>query len=87
MSVLARTRPGFDIDLTGPSVRALGADQRRCAHCHRTPLVGELICFYGERRVCELCRPRRREAPSHQEIMHSPEHTLTVRRLKAPARA
>jgi hypothetical protein len=40
-----------------------------------------MVFYYGERMVCELCRPLRREQPSHQEIVHSAEHTLSVRRL------
>jgi hypothetical protein len=50
-------------------------------HCHRTPLIGELVFFYGGRMVCELCRPLRREQPDHHEVVHSAEHTLTVKRL------
>jgi hypothetical protein len=63
-------------------MRALRDRRTGCMHCHRTPLIGELVFYYGERMVCELCRPLRRERPSHQEIVHSGEHTLTVKRLK-----
>ena len=33
----------------------------------------------GERLVCELCRPLRREAPLRSELMHAPEHERAVR--------
>ena len=33
----------------------------------------------GERLVCELCRPLRREAPARSELMHAPEHERAVR--------
>jgi hypothetical protein len=49
-------------------------------HCHRTPLVGETVFLYGERLVCELCRPLRREAPGREEVVHSPERDHTVKR-------
>jgi hypothetical protein len=60
------------------------AARHRCAHCRRTPLVGELVHVYarsggGERLVCELCRPLRREAPADSRLMHSPAHDRTVR--------
>jgi hypothetical protein len=63
-------------------VRALRERRTGCIHCGRSPLIGETAFFYGERMVCELCRPLRREHPSHEEIVHSSEHTLSVKRLK-----
>ena len=49
------------------SVGEQEAHRHRCVHCHRTPLTGEVVHIYaaaaGERLVCELCRPLRREAP------------------------
>jgi hypothetical protein len=55
----------------------------RCMHCHRTPLTGEVVHVYvaasGERLVCELCRPLRREPPARSELMHAPEHERSVR--------
>jgi len=66
--------------------RSMGAheDQRdRCVHCHRTPLTGEVVHVYavasGERLVCELCRPLRRETPARSLLMHAPEHDRSVR--------
>ena len=57
--------------------------RHRCVHCHRTPLVGEMVHVYGgasaERLVCELCRPLRREAPVRSELMHAPERERSVR--------
>jgi hypothetical protein len=81
MSVIASPSPRLELALLRKSVGALAARRHSCVHCHRTPLIGELVFYYGERMVCELCRPLRRERPSHEEIVHSPEHALTVRRL------
>jgi hypothetical protein len=57
--------------------------RHRCVHCHRTPLVGERVYLYdtaaGERLVCELCRPLRREPPVRSQLMHAPEHQRSVR--------
>jgi hypothetical protein len=59
------------------------AQRHRCAHCHRTPLTGEVVHVYpeaaGERLVCELCRPLRRQEPARSELMHAPEHERSVR--------
>jgi hypothetical protein len=60
------------------------AAQDRCAHCRRTPLIGELVHVYvaageEERLVCALCRPLRREAPAGTRLMHSPDHERSVR--------
>ena len=46
----------------------------------RTPLLGETVYLYGERLVCELCRPLRRESPGRVEVVHSAERDHTVKR-------
>ena len=61
------------------SVGLLTDERPRCAHCHRTPLVGERVYFYAQAIVCELCRPRRRNAPERSELVRSPEHKRAVR--------
>ena len=71
--------PGFELALLRKSVGALAEARDRCVHCHRTPLIGERVYRYGERIVCELCRPRRREAPQASELVRSPEHARAVR--------
>jgi hypothetical protein len=87
MSVLARARPLVEISLLRYSVGELAAQRRCCVHCRRTPLVGERIYVYaaaaGERLVCELCRPLRREPPARSERVRSAEneHAVQVRRL------
>ena len=71
------------------SVGEQEAHRHRCVHCHRTPLTGEAVHIYaaatGERLVCELCRPLRREAPARTEIMHAPEHERSVRLTRRAA--
>jgi hypothetical protein len=61
------------------SVGMLTDERPRCAHCHRTPLVGERVYLYAQAIVCELCRPRRRGAPERSELVRSPEHKRAVR--------
>ena len=71
--------PGFELALLRKSVDALADARDRCVHCHRTPLVGERIYLYAHALVCELCRPRRRDAPQRSELVRSPEHKRAVR--------
>jgi len=63
--------------------------RHRCAHCHRTPLTGEVVHVYAaaaeERLVCELCRPLRREPPTRSQLMHAPEHERSVRLMSRAA--
>ena len=61
------------------SVGLLTDERPRCAHCHRTPLIGERVYLYAHALVCELCRPRRRDAPQRSELVRSPEHKRAVR--------
>jgi hypothetical protein len=65
------------------SVGEQEAQRHHCVHCHRTPLTGELVHVYlaaaGERLVCDLCRPLRRESPARSELMHAPDHERAVR--------
>jgi hypothetical protein len=90
-SLLRRTAPGTARDravrpleraLLRRSVGASEADRDRCVHCHRTPLTGELVFVYegttGERLVCELCRPLRREPPARSGLMLPPDHERSV---------
>ena len=60
-----------------------GAD-RRAARAASTATArrwsARRVYFYGERMVCELCRPLRREAPAREEVVHSAEHERTVKR-------
>jgi hypothetical protein len=61
---------------------ALEANRDCCADCGRTPLTGEQVHVYAgreQRIVCELCRPRRREAPVASEIVRHCEHGHAVR--------
>jgi hypothetical protein len=79
----APARPALEQALLRRSVGESQAHRHRCVHCHRTPLTGEVVHVYettaGERLVCELCRPLRREAPARSELMHAPEHERAVR--------
>ena len=97
-SLLRRTAPGtarnravrpLERALLRRSVGASEAGHDRCVHCHRTPLTGELVFVYegatGERLVCELCRPLRREPPQRTELVHSPEHRRAVKAIPRAA--
>ena len=80
MLTLTRHRnPLVEISLLRHSVGALSARRHGCVHCHRTPLVGEVVHMYGDRLVCELCRPLHREPPGRSELVRSPEHDRAVR--------
>ncbi len=87
MPLIARNQPPIEEMLLRKSVGALASRSHRCVHCRRTPLVGERVYLYavaaGERLVCELCRPLRREAPTRSQIVHSAEHDRCVRRRAA----
>lgn len=65
--------------LTRRSVGALVHDRVTCHDCRRTPLIGECVYAYGERAVCELCRPRHRAAPDSSALVRSPGHEHVVR--------
>ncbi len=75
----------LELVLLRRGVGALQAEQSRCADCGRTPLTGEQVHFFagpharGERLVCELCRPNRREPPLASEIVRSAGHGHSVR--------
>jgi hypothetical protein len=80
MLAITRNRhPLVEINLLRHSVGALRARRHDCVHCHRTPLVGEVVHLYGERLVCELCRPLHREPPGRSVPVRSPEHERAVR--------
>lgn len=78
-TIASSPSPRLELALLRKSVGALAARRELCVHCHRTPLVGERVYLYGQRLVCELCRPLRREAPERSELVHSPEHKRAVR--------
>ena len=61
------------------SIGALGDARHRCAHCRRTPLVGERAHLFGDRLVCELCLRLRDEPPERSVLVRSPEHARAVR--------
>ena len=79
----APARPALEQALLRRSVGEHEAHRDRCTHCHRTPLIGEVVHVYatvdGERLVCELCRPLRRAAPDRSELMHAPDRERSVR--------
>jgi hypothetical protein len=83
MAVLARPLPPLELILLRKSVGQLSDHRDRCVHCHRTPLVGERVHVYtassGDRLVCDLCRPLRREPPARSETFHSPDRDRAVR--------
>ena len=59
---------------------ALRESSTRCRDCGRTPLTGERVHVYSRgHRVCELCRPLRREPPERAERVRGSESVPTVR--------
>ena len=69
-----------ELSFVRSSMRALAGAGEGCEGCHRPPLVGETVYFFGERMVCELCKQLHSEAPQRSEVVHSAEHELTVKR-------
>ena len=73
--------------LVRSSVGALTKGRDTCRHCHRSPLVGEVVHVYGsgtrrgEELVCELCRPLRAAMPDRSVLVRSPEQAGLVRSL------
>ncbi len=67
-------------ELLRKGVSALRDAVHRCADCGRVPLTGERVHVYPRgARVCELCRPRRDEAPERSERVVPGERGGTVR--------
>lgn len=77
---MLRSRPDLERLLLRKGVHALAADRHACADCGRTPLTGEHVHHYGSGAVvCELCRPLRRAAPEHVELVRHCEYGHAVR--------
>jgi hypothetical protein len=72
---MARTLPTIDErdlerELLRKAAQALRDSSTRCRDCGRTPLTGERVHVYTRgHRVCELCRPLRREAPERSVMV------------------
>jgi hypothetical protein len=67
-------------ELLRKAAAALRDSSTRCRDCGRTPLTGERVHVYTRgHRVCELCRPLRREAPERSVMVRGGESGATVR--------
>jgi hypothetical protein len=75
----SRMRTPREISLLRKSTGDRDRPAATCAHCRRTPLVGEHVHVYGERLVCQLCRHLRREPPGETVVMRSSEHLRAVK--------
>jgi hypothetical protein len=72
--------PELELALLRRGLDELAAGCERCAHCHRTPLIGERVYTYDAGRLlCELCRAFERSEPSDSRIVHGPEFGHTMR--------
>jgi hypothetical protein len=89
MPVTARPIAILETVLLRRNPQDAAARRDACRHCRRTPLVGERVHYYdapgGTELVCDLCRPRRDQAPRCSALMHAPEHERAVRVLGAAA--
>lgn len=88
MPVHTRPITVLETALLRRSLGTAAAQRDCCQHCHRTPLIGERIHFYGPQDtdlVCDLCRFQRDSAPVRSGLMHSPEHDRAVRVLRSAA--
>jgi hypothetical protein len=72
-------------ELLRKAAAALREASPRCRDCGRTPLTGERVHVYPRgHRVCELCRPLRRDAPERSErVGGGGESTVRVRSFDA----
>jgi hypothetical protein len=80
---MARTSTIGERDLERELLRKAAAALRegsaRCRDCGRTPLTGERVHIYTRgHRVCELCRPLRREAPERTERVRGGEPAVRI---------
>ncbi len=90
MARALRTILDLELALMRRGVGELADDRERCAHCQRTPLVGERMYSYESgAALCELCRALHREAPLGWSLVHGPEfgHTMRITDRRAAARA
>jgi hypothetical protein len=64
-------------ELLRKAAAALRDSSPRCRDCGRTPLTGERVHVYPRgHRVCELCRPLRRDAPERSERVRGGESAV-----------
>ncbi len=78
----------LELALMRRGVDVLSAEQERCGHCRRTPLVGEMVYSYESGPVlCELCKALRGEEPISARLVHGPEfgHTMRISDQRAAA--
>ncbi|HWC85494.1 MAG TPA: hypothetical protein VG388_03075 [Solirubrobacteraceae bacterium] len=90
MRLSVREIPGLDFHLLRRSVGALAESRERCAHCHRTPLVGEHVHLYASgSMLCELCRALLPEEPVSSRLVHGPAfgHAVRITDQRAARRA
>jgi hypothetical protein len=72
--------PNLELALLRRGVSARAADRECCAHCGRTPLIGERVYLYERGTIlCELCRALHRKPPMDSRIVHGPEFGHTMR--------
>jgi hypothetical protein len=85
-TLLGISEPDLERELLRKGVGAREAGRRQCSDCGRTPLVGERVHLYARGAVvCELCRPYRRKAPEHSDVVPHTERGHTVRRRESAA--
>ncbi len=88
MDIHVTDERALELALLRRGVDALAAGCERCAHCHRTPLIGERVYVYASDTVrCELCRAIDGERPLASRIVHGPEfgHTMRITDHRAAA--
>jgi hypothetical protein len=73
--------PELELALLRRSVDALARKNEHCAHCGRSPLIGERVYLLpGGSTVCELCRSVERSKPIDSQVVRGPAfgHTLRI---------
>jgi hypothetical protein len=80
MAGTVREMPELELALLRRGVDDLVAGRDRCAHCQRTPLIGERMYSYSSgAELCELCRIGHRDVPEASHVVHGPEFGHTMR--------
>jgi hypothetical protein len=70
----------LELALLKRGVNKRAATRIRCAHCQRTPLLGERIYVYEHgSMLCELCRAMTQDTPLRSQIVHGSEYGHTIR--------
>jgi hypothetical protein len=80
MDIELPDNPDLELALLRRGLDERLAEDERCRHCKRTPLIGERVYIdEHDAIVCELCRLLDDDVPVRSRIVHGPEFGHTMR--------